>query len=91
MANISHRLGKLSSPEEILERTRGNAQLTDAFERCRDYLRANGVDLSSNRACLGPWLSFDPEQECFVGDFAEQADALSRREYRVPFAVPRIV
>jgi predicted dehydrogenase len=91
LANTSHRLGKQSSPEAIAEATREKPELADAFERCRGYLRENGVDLSSTPATLGPWLSFDPDQEKFVGDFAEQANALAQREYRAPFIVPKIV
>lgn len=87
MANVSYRLGSQRAPSEILEMTRANHDLTDAFERCRGYLAKNGVDLDTNRAVAGPWLNFDPKEEHFVGDFAEQANALSRKEYRAPFVV----
>jgi hypothetical protein len=90
MANISHRLGKQSSPEAMLEANRSHRGLCDALERCRDYLRKNGVDLAVTPAIMGPWLTFDPDQERFIGDFADQANALSRRDYREPFAVPEI-
>ena len=39
---------------------------------------------------MGPWLSFDPDGERFIGEFADQANALSRREYREPFTVPEV-
>ena len=39
MANISHRLGKRSPPEAMLEANRSRRDLPDAFERCREYLR----------------------------------------------------
>ena len=91
MPNLSHRLGKQASPDGIKERIGGNSELLDAFERSREYLRENGLDLSSTPAVLGPWLTFDPKRERFVGEFAEQANALSRREYREPFVVPEIV
>jgi predicted dehydrogenase len=90
MANISHRLGKQSSPEGILAANEGNRELTDAFERCREYLRENGVDLGATPATLGPWITFDPKQQHFVGDFAGDADELSRRQYRAPFVVPEV-
>src|SRR5947208_10672164 len=41
MANVSHRLGKQSSPEAIRAAITGNAEMADAFERCRAYLREN--------------------------------------------------
>ena len=90
MANISHRLGKQSAPEAIGESIQASRELSDAFERCREYLRGNGVDLSATPAVLGPWVTFDPGQERFVNDFAEQANGLSHREYRMPFVLPKV-
>ena len=88
MANVSHRLGKQSPPEAIRATLTGNAEMADAFERCREYLRGNGVDLGATAATVGPWVSLDEKQGRFVGDFADAANELSRREYRKPFVVP---
>jgi predicted dehydrogenase len=90
LANTSYRLGQQARPEAVLERVRANSELLDAFERCREHLRANGVDLDETRSVLGPWLAFDPVRERFVGEFAEQANPFLRREYRGPFVVPGI-
>jgi predicted dehydrogenase len=90
LANVSHRLGTQAPPEAIQAAIRANPQLADAFDRCREYLRENGVDLGSIPATLGPWVTFDPNQERFVKDFANEANALSRREYRNPFVVPNL-
>jgi predicted dehydrogenase len=90
MANTSHRLGQRETAEAIAESIRGSSELADAFERCRDYLRENEVDLSATPATLGPWLTFDAQQERFTGDFAEQANALARRRYRGPYVMPEI-
>lgn len=90
MANISHRLGKQSSPDEIRERVRANGELLDAFERCRENLRENDVDLGVTPATLGPWVTFDAKEERFVGEFASEASQLSRRQDRAPFTVPEI-
>ncbi len=90
MANTSHRLGKQAPPEAIRAAIEGDRELTDAFDRCREYLRENGVDLGAARATLGPWVTFDPKEERFVRDFAGEANKLSRREYRAPFVVPEI-
>ena len=87
LANISYRLGKQARPEAIQEAIRANPGLSDAFERCREYLREN---LDTTPAVLGPWVTFDGKKERFVGDHAEQANALSQREYRKPFVVPKI-
>jgi len=90
MANISHRLGKQSSPEVIQATVREDRELADAFDRCREYLRENGVDLGGTPATLGPWVTFDPKQERFVKNFATEANALSHRDYRQPYVVPKI-
>jgi hypothetical protein len=90
LANISHRIGKQCSPGDIQSTIRGNSELSDAFERCREYLSNNGVDLAASPATLGPWVTFDSKQERFVGDSAKQANQLLRREYREPFVVPKI-
>jgi len=49
MANVSHRLGKSSSPDSISGTIKTNSELADAFERCRDYLGKNGVDLNTHQ------------------------------------------
>jgi predicted dehydrogenase len=88
--NVSHRLGQAASPDAIRERMKGQRELGEAFERCREYLAQNGVDLGATPAVLGPWLTYDTKQERFVGEFAQEANALSRRTYRAPFVMPEI-
>jgi predicted dehydrogenase len=90
MANTSHRLGQREKAEAIAESIRGSSELSDAFERCRAYLRENDVDLNATPAALGPWLTFDVQKEHFIGDFAEQANAMARRPYRTPYVMPEI-
>jgi predicted dehydrogenase len=90
LANVSHRLGKPLPPPAIRERIQADTELANAFDRCRDYLRNNEVDLSATPAVLGPWVTYDAKQEQFVQDLADQANALSQREYRPPFVVPRM-
>ncbi|MSU20405.1 MAG: Gfo/Idh/MocA family oxidoreductase [Pedosphaera sp.] len=90
MANISYRLGKQARSEVIRETIHAKPELSDAFERCREYLRENEVNLETTPASLGPWVTFDSKQERFVGDFANDANSLSQREYRQPFVVPKI-
>jgi predicted dehydrogenase len=91
MANISHRLGKRCAPEMIRDSITKDRELSDAFDRCREHLRANGVDLGLDRAVAGPWVTLDGAQGRFAGEFADQANELSRRTYRKPFVVPEIV
>jgi len=90
MANVSHRLGKQTPPDAINAAIHGNRELTDAFDRCQEYLRENGIQLNATPATLGPGLTFDPEKGRFIEDFADAANQLSRRQYRPPFVLPEI-
>jgi predicted dehydrogenase len=90
MANLSYRLGKCCEPGAILETIRGEADLADAFQRCREYLRANDIDLATTQATLGPWVSYDGQCGCFTGPLAEEATQLDYRGYRPPFVVSEI-
>jgi predicted dehydrogenase len=90
MANISYRLGAAAAPQAIREATRSKQELAEAFERYREHLVANGVDIGVTRSNLGPWVTLDPGTERFVDDFADQANTLAMRDYRGPFVVPTI-
>jgi hypothetical protein len=57
MANISHWIGKQSSPEAIRAAIMDDTEMANAFERCREYLRGNGVDSGATPATAGPWKS----------------------------------
>lgn len=91
MANLSHRLGKAGSPDAIRERINGNAELSDSLQRCQEHLRTNGVDLNDSQAVLGPWVTWDHDQQKFTGEFAEAANQLDQPAYRNGFEVPRLV
>ena len=68
MANVSHRIGRQYSPQVIQDMIRGSGEFSDAFERCRDHLQSNGVDLAAAQAIAGPWVTLDPVAERFVGE-----------------------
>ena len=89
LGNISQRLGRPASPAKIarqIESYQGNYDAVEAFERIREHLGGNGVDIAKQQLTLGPWLAVDSESETFVDNAA--ADALLTREYREPFVVP---
>ncbi|MBP7052633.1 MAG: Gfo/Idh/MocA family oxidoreductase [Phycisphaerae bacterium] len=91
MGNVSHRLGKEASRDEIVERMEGNKDLAESFERFQEHLLLNGVDLKQTLRVLGPWLTMDPKTETFTGEFADEANKLDRGSYREPFVVPEQV
>jgi predicted dehydrogenase len=91
MGNISQRLGKQATREDILERFQGKAALGESFDRLQEHLLVNGVDIQQTPRILGPWLTMDPQTERFTGDFAAEANKLVRGTYREPFVVPEQV
>ncbi len=85
-ANISYRLGKLHSPEQIREAMKGNNAMAESFGRMQEHLAANSVELTKTPVTLGAFLEMDSKTERFTGD--RQANELLTREYRQPFVVP---
>jgi len=85
-ANISYRLGKPHSPEQIREAMKGNNAMAESFGQMQEHLAANGVELTKTPVTLGAFLEMDPKTERFTGD--RQANELLTREYRQPFVVP---
>ena len=83
--NISYRLGQQASPGEIREQIKGDRDASATFDRMAEHLAANGVDLQTTKASLGPVLKMDPKTETFSDT---KANELLTRAYRKPFIVP---
>ena len=64
--NISYRLGRKSSPDEIRENIKGDKNLAETFGRMQEHLAANQVDLNLTKATLGVLLTMDPKTERFI-------------------------
>ena len=88
-ANISYRLGKTQSPEEIRDAIKDNKDLSEMLGRMEEHLAANKVDLKTTPAKLGATLTMDPKTEKFVDN--PEANKLLTRDYRKPFVVPEKV
>ncbi len=88
MGNVSYRLGRKASVEEIKDAIGNNEYLMDSFERMLSHLKANQVDLEKEPITLGPVLTMDPEKEVFVGEHSDWANMYLKRNYREPFIVP---
>jgi hypothetical protein len=87
--NISYRLGKTHSTEQLRESIKANKDLAESFERMEQHLEANEVDLKKDRLTLGPLLQMDTKEERFKGN--KQANQMLKRDYRKPFVVPENV
>jgi hypothetical protein len=84
--NISYRLGKPHSPEQLRDALRNQPEMAEAFGRMQEHLAANQVDCAGSPLLLGPLLAMNPRTERFRGH--RQANTLLTREYRKPFVVP---
>ena len=89
LANISYRLGKQTSVNEIAQRL-GDMKVHDdvqeTLERTRHYLTDAGVDLDKTKLTLGQHLHVNDGS--FI-DSEREANALLTREYRAPFLLPK--
>jgi len=87
--NLSHRLGKLSSPDEVRESIKGNKEAMATFGRMAEHLAANEVDLNINKLTVGAFLKMDPKTERFMNN--PKANGMLTRNYRKGFVVPEKV
>lgn len=88
-ANISYRLGKTATPDEMRDKIKGNKDALDSLDRLATHLEANGVDLKVEKLTMGEFLKFDPKTEKFVKN--AEADKQLTRKYRAPYVVPEKV
>src|SRR6185436_14369232 len=89
VGNISYRLGRPSSPDEIrkeLSQLKVQDNVLETFERTCKHLADNKVDLDKSKLTVGPLLQLDANQEKFLDN--PPANAFLTREYRKPFVVP---
>ena len=61
--------------------------MTDAFERFQAHLDANEIDISKEKATLGPLLRMDPDAEEFTGRRASEANRMLTKRYRKGFLI----
>lgn len=84
-ANISYRLGRVQSPEEIRDAIKSSPDMAEMFGRMQEHLAANKLDPAVSSLSLGAALKFDPASERFVEN--PDANRLLTRDYRPPFVV----
>ncbi len=62
----------------------------ELFQQMREVVAKFEPDASPDVLSLGPILKFDAQSEQFVGDHAQAANRLLRRNDRKPFVVPEV-
>ena len=90
MSNISYRLGKEMSNDQIKERLSNSKAAQETFEHFVQNLVDNKIDMNAEKAAVGPWLEYDPKSEMFTGEFAEEANKMAQGEYASEFELPKI-
>ncbi len=88
MGNISHRLAQETSNDEIRGTIQSQKTLAGAFERFKQHLAANEIDLAKTPVRMGPMLAMNPDEERFEGTLGPYANMYVSRNYRAPFIVP---
>ena len=88
MANISYRLGKHATADEIRSTISDKPEFLDSFNRMVEHLNANEIDFEKEPLTIGPMLTMDSKTEKFTGDYGEVANMYLKRNYREPFVIP---
>lgn len=91
LSNISYRVGRHKSNDEILDAIKGKTELSESFARLNEHLAANRLNLDRKSLTLGAMLTMDTEKERFSGPMSEEANMLISRNYREPFVVRETV
>ena len=90
LANISYRLGKAVSVDEVKERLKNDKAGLETLEHFVQNLLDNKIDLNVDKISAGPWLDFDPVAEKFTGEFAEEANKFLTDTYVEEFKLPEV-
>lgn len=89
LMNNSYRLGSKVPFNAKAGRFGDNADAAQHFQKLHEVMR-DGVGVPEDGAeyTVGPWLTFDPQTECHVGEFATQANVLLKDANRAGFEIP---
>ncbi len=90
MGNISQRLGKAVSREQLLEQCNSHDLRADVYQRLLTHALVHEKDFATRPMILGPQLEFDSPTEHFTGSFASAANPMLKDDYREPFVMPAI-
>ena len=88
MANIAFQSGKTFKAEDA--KAIELPQWTELVKFMTKHAAAHSVNVEGGEVKFSPALSVNPETELFVGEHAEQANQLLKREYRKGYEVPEI-
>lgn len=90
-ANICFQMGQPDLVHEIMNLGGSFPGWSTIVEELHEHLMNHGVGPETPGLLLSPWLELDPAKGRFVGEHADAANQLLRRQYRAPYTVPEIV
>jgi predicted dehydrogenase len=88
VGNISYRLGKPMSSQQLTDQFKSDADYSETLDRFLSHLKDNMVDPTAVKITVGPKLTL-AGSEVFSGDRAEEANKYLTRDYRAPYIVPK--
>ena len=86
-ANIAWRVGQEASVDQVRASMKSNEDALNTLKDMLEQLDGNAVDLKKQPFVLGPALTYDRQQERFVGANADQANQYIKCSYREPFVI----
>ena len=86
--NISYRLGQKASPAAIRKSIAQAPLFGDMYDRLRDHLKANEVDVDAETVTLGPWIEWDGEKELAKNN--DKANELVKGFEREPWKIGEV-
>lgn len=91
LMNNSYRLGSKVPFNAKAGRFGDNADAHEHFMKLHSIMR-DGVGVPEDGAeyVVGPWLTFDPQTERHIGDYADEANALLKDGNNAGFEVPEL-
>jgi predicted dehydrogenase len=90
LVNIACRVGGPYANEKTQSIGAGFGPWDQLVGQAYEHLKRNGIDIGKTEFRISPVLEFDGGSEQFVGDEADLANQLLRREYRGRFEVSSI-
>ncbi len=90
-ANICYQMGDAALVPEALNLGGDFPGWSTIIEEMHEHLAAHEISPDNSGLRMSPWLELDPSKGRFIGEYAEKANALLKRQYRAPYVVPEIV
>ena len=85
------RVGKPTTDTDITATLTADAAALETYERMRQHLADNKIDVKMDLPTLGAHLKMNPKSERFEGSLADEANAYVKEDYRAGFEIPEQV